>query len=57
MRKRKNSLLQRMFAMLLAAVLITGMVSNAAPVSVQAQEITASSTPDGQQESGGENRD
>ncbi len=57
MRKRKNSLLQRMFAMLLAAVLITGMVSNAAPVSVLAQEITASSTPDGQQESGGENRD
>lgn len=43
--------------MLLAAVLITGMVSNAAPVSVLAQEITASSTPDGQQESGGENRD
>lgn len=57
MRKRKNSLLQRMFAMLLAAVLITGMVSNAAPVSVLAQEITASSTPDGQQESVGENRD
>ena len=45
MKKRKGSLLQRMMAVLLAAVLVIGMVSNAAPVTVLAQE------PDGQQES------
>lgn len=38
MKKRKGSLLQRMLAVLLAAVLVTGMVSNAEPVSVLAQE-------------------
>ena len=38
MKKRKGSLLQRMLAVLLAAVLVTGMVSNVAPASVLAQE-------------------
>ena len=37
MKKQKSSLLHRMLAVLLAAVLVTGMVSNAAPASVLAQ--------------------
>ena len=38
MKKRKGSLLQRMMAVLLSAVLVTGMVSNAAPQTVLAKE-------------------
>lgn len=38
MKKRKGSLLQRMMAVLFSAVLATGMVSNAAPMTVLAQE-------------------
>ena len=38
MKKRKGGLWQRMMAVLLSAVLITGMVSNAVPVTVLAQE-------------------
>lgn len=38
MKKRKGSLLQRMMAVLLSAVLVAGMVSNAAPASVLAEE-------------------
>lgn len=37
-KKRKSGLLQRMMAVLLSAVLVVGMVSNAAPVTVFAQE-------------------
>ncbi len=49
MKKRKGSLLQRTMAVLLSAVLVAGMLSNAAPVTVLAQE------PDGQQENTGGN--
>ena len=38
MKKRKGSLLQRMFAVMLSAVLAAGMVWNAAPVTALAQE-------------------
>lgn len=38
MKKRKSGLLQRMMAVLLSAVLVTGMVSNAVPTIVFAQE-------------------
>lgn len=38
MKKRKGGLWQRMMAVLLSAVLITGMVSNAVPMTVLAQE-------------------
>lgn len=47
MKKRKGRLLQRMMAVLLSAVLVAGMLSNAAPVTVLAQET------DGQQENTG----
>ena len=47
MKKGKSSLFQRMMAVLLSAVLVAGMLSNAAPVTVLAQET------DGQQESAG----
>lgn len=45
MKKRKRSLLQRMMAVLLSAVLVTGMVSNAVPMTVLAQE--SGETPEG----------
>ncbi|MCM1234732.1 MAG: sortase B protein-sorting domain-containing protein [Muribaculum sp.] len=38
MKKRKNSLLQRMMAVLLSAVLVMSMVSNVAPLTVLAEE-------------------
>ena len=57
LRKPKSSLLQRTFAVLLAAVLVVGMVSNETAVIVLAQEDTAPSTPDGQQDDAGENTD
>ena len=50
MKTRKSGLLQRMMAVLLAAVLVVGMASDTAPMTVLAQEDTASLTPDGQQE-------
>lgn len=43
MKKRKGSLLQRMMAVLLSAVLVTGMAWDAAPASVSAQEGTQES--------------
>ena len=50
MKTRKSGWLQRMMAVLLAAVLVVGMASDTAPMTVLAQEDTASLTPDGQQE-------
>lgn len=38
MKKRKSGFLQRLLAELLSAVLVVGMVSNAAPMTVLAQE-------------------
>lgn len=40
MKKRRGSFLQRMLAVLLSTVLVTGMVSKAAPMTVRAQEHT-----------------
>lgn len=51
MKKQKGSLLQRMTAVLLAAVLVVGMAWDAAPNTVLAQEDAASSVSDGRQES------
>lgn len=45
MNKRKGSILQRMMAVLLSAVLIFGMMSNEAPISVLAQESVSENTP------------
>ena len=45
MKKRKGSILQRMMAVLLSAVLITGMAWDAAPASVLAQESVSENTP------------
>lgn len=51
MKKQKGSILQRMTAVLLAAVLVVGMAWDAAPNTVLAQEDAASSVSDGWQES------
>lgn len=53
MKKRKGSLLQRMMAVLLSAVLVAGMVSNAAPASVLAEE-NAGSPEEGEDRGGRE---
>ena len=50
MKIRKSGLLQRMMAVLLAAVLVVGVASDTAPMTVLAQEDTASLTQDGQTE-------
>ena len=46
MKKQKGSLLQRMMAVLLSVVLVVGMVSNAAPINVLAQESVSENTPE-----------
>ena len=51
MKTRKSGLLQRLTAVLLAAVLVVGMAWDAAPNTVLAQEDAASSVSDGRQES------
>ena len=55
MKKRKGSLLQRMMAVLLSAVLVVSMASNDVSMTVLAQENTESLTSDGQQENAEEN--
>ena len=55
MKKRKGSLLQRMMAVLLSAVLVVSMAFNDVSMTVLAQENTESLTPDGQQENAEEN--
>ena len=47
MKKRKGSLLQRMLAVLLAAVLTAGMASNAVPASVMAEEESGAESASG----------
>lgn len=46
MKKQKGSILQRMTAVLLAAVLVVGMAWDAAPISVLAQESVSENTPE-----------
>ena len=55
MKKRKGSLLQRMMAVLLSAVLVVSMAFNDVSMTVLAQENTETLTPDGQQENAEEN--
>lgn len=55
MKKRKGSLLQRMMAVLLSAVLVVSMAFNDVSMTVLAQENTESLTTDGQQENAEEN--
>ncbi len=55
MKKRKGSLLQRMMAVLLSAVLVVSMAFNDVSMTVLAQESTESLTPDEQQENAEEN--
>lgn len=56
MKKRKSGFLQRMLAVLLAAVLVVSMASNDVSLTVLAQEDTETLTPDGQQENTEENK-
>ena len=46
MKKRKSGFLQRMMAVLLSVVLVVSMVSNAAPMTVLAQESVSGNTPE-----------
>lgn len=53
MKTRKDNYLQRMMAVLLSAVLVTGMVSNAAPMTVLAQESVSRDAEETQEGVGG----